>query len=295
MPQMEQAQTVKIFLFFLGIIFVVAVAAVVAPPFDFPSGSIINIAEGSGLQTLSIKLKEEHVIRSPFWFRVAAIILGGERDMKAGQYYLERPQSPFLIAWRILYGRYGIETKKITVPEGFTAGKISALFGEDFPFFDNAVFERTAPEGYLFPDTYFMLVTATASSTVKIMRDNFIRKIFPVMPEIEDSGKSLEQIITMASLIEGEANNQADREIISGILWKRLKIGMPLQVDVEKKTYEFQGLPEHPINNPGLDSIRAALHPTSTPYLYYLTGDDGKMYYSKTFDEHVAKKQQYIR
>ncbi|OHB05027.1 MAG: hypothetical protein A3A26_00420 [Candidatus Zambryskibacteria bacterium RIFCSPLOWO2_01_FULL_47_14] len=295
MPEIEQAQKIKIFLFFLSIILVIAGAATLTPPPDFPSGSIIDVAEGSGLQRLSLELKKENVIRSPLWFRVATIILGGERDMKAGQYYFERPQSPFVIAWRIRWGRYGIEMKKITVPEGFTVQKISALFGGNFPFFDNAMFERAAPEGYLFPDTYFMPITATATSTVKTMRDNFIRKIFPIMPEIEDSGKSLEDVIIMASLIEGEANNQTDREMVSDVLWKRLKIGMPLQVDVEMKTYEFQGLPEKPINNPGLDSIRAALRPTSTPYLYYLTGNDGKMYYSKTFDEHVAKKQKYIR
>ena len=272
----------------------VGAAKFLTPPGDFPSGSIITVAEGSGLEVLSYELEKENVIRSPFWFRVAAILFGGERDMKAGQYYLERPQSPFVIAWRIRYGRHNIESVKITVPEGFTVKKISALFDARFPFFDNSLFEKTAPEGYLFPDTYFMSVTATATSSVKIMRDNFIRKIFPVMPEIESSGKELEDIIAMASLIEGETNNQTDREIVSGILWKRLKLGMALQVDVEMKTYEFPGLPDAPINNPGLASIRTAIHPTSTPYLYYLTGKDGKMHYSKTFDEHQTNIAKYL-
>ncbi|KKU49968.1 MAG: hypothetical protein A3F53_00875 [Candidatus Zambryskibacteria bacterium RIFCSPHIGHO2_12_FULL_48_10] len=291
----DQSQAVKVYLFLVGIIVLVAAVRYLTPPSDFPTGSMVTVVEGSGLYVLAENLQEQNVIRSPFWFRAAAILLGGERDMKAGQYYMERPQNPFFVAWRIHQGRYDVETVRLTVPEGFTIKKISALFDERFPFFDNAYFENSAPEGYLFPDTYFVPVTASASSTVKIMRDNFIRKIFPVMPEVEDSGKELEDIIIVASLIEGEANNQKDREIVSGILWKRLKIGMPLQVDVEKKTYEFQGLPKSPINNPGLDSIRAALHPTSTPYLYYLTGDDGNMYYSKTFDEHVAKKQKYIK
>ena len=291
---MQESQTVKILLFFLGIAVVIGPASFLTPPGNFPAGSIINVAEGLGLQTLSLDLEKQNVIRSPFWFRTAAIFLGGERDMKAGQYYFERPQSPFIIAWRIRRGSYGIESMKITVPEGFTVEKISALFDDRFPFFDNSLFKKTAPEGYLFPDTYFMPVTSTATSTMKIMRDNFIRKIFPVMPEIEASGKELEDIIAMASLIEGETNNQIDREIVSGILWKRLKLGMALQVDVEAKTYEFPGLPEAPINNPGLASIRAAIHPTSTPYLYYLTGKDGKMHYSKTFDEHKANIAKYL-
>ena len=272
----------------------VGAAKFLTPPGDFPSGSIITVAEGSGLEVLSYELEKENVIRSPFWFRVAAILFGGERDMKAGQYYLERPQSPFVMAWRIHHGRHNIESIKITVPEGFTVKKISALFDTRFPFFDNSLFEKTASEGYLFPDTYFMPVTATATSSVKIMRDNFIRKIFSVMPEIESSGKELEDIIALASLIEGETNNQTDREIVSGILWKRLKLGMALQVDVEMKTYEFPGLPDAPINNPGLASIRAAIHPTSTPYLYYLTDKDGKMHYSKTFDEHKINIAKYL-
>lgn len=289
-----QAKAIKTYLFFLGLILLVACARTATPPEDFPTNSIIAIEEGDGLQSLSEKLTRDKVIRTPFWFRATSIILGGERNMKAGQYYLPRPQSPFLLSWRILLGSYDLESMKITVPEGFTVKKISMLFGEKFPFFDNAWFEAHAPEGYLFPDTYFMPVTSTGSSTVKVMRDNFIRKIFPLMPQVESSGKSLEEIIIMASLIEGEANNQTDREIVSAILWKRLKIGMPLQVDVEKKTYEFKGLPEKPINNPGLDSIKAALHPTTTPYLYYLTGDDGKNHYAKTFEEHKANIAKYL-
>jgi UPF0755 protein len=291
---MSIEKAVKIYVFLLGLILVVAAARFLTPPENFPSNSIINIEEGDGLHELALQLAEDEVIRSPFIFRATSILLGGERNMKAGQYYLEHPQNPFVLAWRILHGRYNIERIKVTVPEGFTVKKISALFDDKFIFFDNKWFEKNAPEGYLFPDTYFMPLTSTATSTIKIMRDNFIKKIFPVMPAIEDSGKSLEEIITMASLIEGEANNQVDREMVSSILWKRLSIGMPLQVDVEMTTYEFPGLPEKPINNPGLDAIEAALVATSTPYLYYLTGDDGKMYYSKTFDEHVAKKQKYI-
>lgn len=289
------AKAVKIYIFFLGLILLVALLRTFTPPENFPSNSIVSIESGDTLHILATKLSEDNVIRSPFWFRVASIFLGGERNMKAGEYYLGHPQDPFTLVWRILHGKYDIEAVKVTVPEGFTVEKISQLFDRKFPFFDNTWFEKNAPEGYLFPDTYFVPVTATASSTIKIMRDNFISKIFPLMPEVEKFGRTLEEVITMASLIEGEANNQTDRELVSSILWKRLKIGMPLQVDVEMKTYEFPGLPEGPINNPGILSIRAALSPTTTPYLYYLTGDDGKMYYSKTFEEHVEKKRKYIR
>src|SRR3989344_7652174 len=148
-----------------------------SPPLSFPSESIVTVSEGTGLYTLSVKLDTARVIRSPFWFRLFAIALGGERNMKAGQYYLSRPQSSFTIAWRIFHGHYDIEAVKMTIPEGFTVKKISALFDEKFTFFDHSAFESLAPEGYLFPDTYFIQVTATASSTIKMFGDNFTRRV----------------------------------------------------------------------------------------------------------------------
>lgn len=214
--------------------------------------------------------------------------------MQAGQYYMSDPQTAFTVAWRILHGDYNVETAKITIPEGFTIEKISKLFDERFPLFDNALFIKTAPEGYLFPDTYFVPVSASASSTIKLLQDNFEVKINGIMPELKKSGKSLETIITMASLLEAEGKTEVDRLAIAAILWKRLKLGMPLQVDSEMGTYEFQGLPKDPINNPGLVSITSALRATTTPYLYFLTGKDGKMHYAKTFDEHKANIAKYL-
>ncbi|MSR87776.1 MAG: endolytic transglycosylase MltG [Candidatus Zambryskibacteria bacterium] len=281
-------------LFALGFVILILLIWGFIPPRYFPVGSIVDVPEGAGLYSLSLKLKEDGVIRSPFWFRIVSIILRGERDMKAGQYYLSKPESSLTIAWRIFHGDEQIEMVKLTIPEGFTLENISSLFDERFPLFDHAVFEMTAPEGYLFPDTYFVPVTATATSIIKLLQENFSRKISPVMPEVELSGKKIEEIITMASLIEGETNNQLDREMVSSVLWKRIKLDMPLQVDVEMKTYEFQGLPEVPINNPGILSIQAALHPTTTPYLYYLTGKDGKMHYARTFDEHQNNIAKYL-
>ena len=267
---------------------------VFSPPFSFPSGFIVTIPEGIGLYELAENLEQDKVVRSPFWFRVVAIMLGGERDMKAGQYLMSRPQNVFFIAWRVFHGDYDIKTVKLTIPEGFTVEKISALFDEKFVFFDHADFIEYAPEGYLFPDTYFIPLSATASSTIKLLRDNFTRKTFQIVLEIESSSRTLEEIITMASLLEAEAKTKEDREMASDILWKRLKLGMPLQVDAETGTYDFVGLPENPINNPGLVSIEAALHPTSTPYLYFLTGKDGKMRYAKTFEEHKRNIIKYL-
>ncbi len=307
----------KIYIFSISIILFVVYFYSTTPPSSFPSNSTITIPDGVGLYSLAEGLKEDKIIRSPFLFRTIAILLGGERDMKAGQYFMPDPQNVFVIAWRVFYGDYDIETVKITIPEGFNVSKISSLFDNRFKLFDHESFMSLAPEGYLFPDTYFIPITTTASSTIKLFNDNFARQISSSMPIINSSKRTLKEIITMASIIENEAKFREDRNIVSGILWKRIDLGIPMQVDASfiyvngkttkdltltdlkidspYNTYLYRGLPPTPISNPGLESITAALNPAVTPYLYFLTGDDGVMYYSRTFDEHVAKKFKYIK
>jgi UPF0755 protein len=99
----------------------------------------------------------------------------------------------------------------------------------------------------------------------------------------------------MASLVEEEAKGDEDREYISGILWKRLSINMPLQVDAAPSTYEKRGLPENPITNPGLEAIQAAIHPKNSPYLYYLHDKEGNIHYARNFEEHKANKLKYLK
>lgn len=277
-----------------GLAFIL-LAFLLTPPNNFSENSILTVPEGVGLQEISQMLEREGLIRSPFWFRTFAISMSGERAMQAGEYYFGKPQSSFVLAWRITHGEYEIETVRVTVPEGFTVEEISNLVDERFPRFDHRAFEATAPVGFLFPDTYFLPVTATASSTIKMMRENFQRKLAPLQGEIDSSNRTLEEIIVMASILEGEVKTREDRELVSGILWKRLSIGMALQVDVDRWTYENRGLPPAPVNNPGLVSIESALRPKESPYLYFLTDKDGTAHYSRTFDEHKEKIDKYLR
>jgi UPF0755 protein len=121
----------------------------------------------------------------------------------------------------------------------------------------------------------------------------------------------------MASILEAEARTTETRKIISGILWKRMEIGMPLQVDAPFQyiigkntfqlttndlkfdspynTYKYKGLPPGPIGNPGLDAISATVNPIKTNYLYYLSDVRGNMHYAKTFAEHVINKEKYLK
>jgi UPF0755 protein len=149
------------------------------------------------------------------------------------------------------------------------------------------------------------------------MRENFDTKISALSANITASRHTISDSIIMASLIEKEARTTGNRKIVSGILWSRLALGMPLQVDAvfgyifnrdtyspsfadlkvdsPYNTYVHAGLPPGPINNPGLDAILAALHPTKTNYLYYLTDKNGVMRYATTFAEHQANQRKYLK
>jgi len=150
------------------------------------------------------------------------------------------------------------------------------------------------------------------------MLANFDEKITPdLRKEITKQKKTIFEIITMASLIEKEVAMDEDRAIVSGILWKRIKLGIPLQVDATityitgknntkislndtkinspYNTYKYRGLPPGPIANPGIAAIRAAIFPKSSPYLFYLSAPDGRTIFSKTLEEHNTAKTRYLR
>ena len=127
------------------------------------------------------------------------------------------------------------------------------------------------------------------------MSDNFERKIKTVRSDIVSSGKSENAIITMASIIEREAKGDIDRGYISGILWNRINKKMPLQVDASPDTYKVKGLPENPICNPGMEAIKASIHPVLSNYLYYLHDRNGIIHYAKTFEEHKKNKLKYLK
>lgn len=276
-------------LFLFNFVYVLAFMA----PNKFPTGSIINIRKGSGLSEVAHELERQNVVRSAFWFRVAVITMGAEKGVQAGDYYLKEKQNGTTLAWRMVSGDHGINTVKITIPEGFTNKEIAGLFDERFTNFEKEVFLALAEQGYMFPDTYFLRVNITAGEAMELFLDNFTRKVASLSDEIDQNKHSLEEIITMSSIIEAEVQTQEDKEMISGILWERLRIGMPLQVDPAPETYEVQGLPKKPINNPGLISIKAALNPKDSPYLYFLSGKDGKTYYAKTLEEHIQNIRKY--
>lgn len=288
----------NIFLYGFGIILIsfFGYFLFLSAPSSFPKETLINIDSGTNLRGLSSKLKQEHIIRSRIAFEAFVILYGGERHIAEGYYFFKSKLPVFEIGRRVSRGEHHLALVKVTIPEGFTIDQIAETFSAKLANFTKGKFleEAKNKEGYLFPDTYFFLVTDNEQAVIDYMSKNFEKKIQPILPEIVSFGKSEKDVIIMASLVEREASGDADREIISGILWHRLSIGMPLQVDAAPVTYKEKGLPESPIANPGLLSIKATIHPQNSAYLYYLHDKEGIIHYARNFEEHKANKLKYL-
>jgi UPF0755 protein len=259
-----------------------------SPPSDFPIGKVAVIETGATITSAGDSLRTVHVIRSRTLFSILVNIFGDK--VVAGGYVFERPPMLFQVAWQTSQGGNAPQVR-VTIPEGASVKEIGDILGDSLPDFEKAAFAKAAAgdEGYLFPETYFFTPGTAPQTVVAAMRRTFDEKVATLAPDIASSTHSRADVVTMASILEKEART-ADQPIIAGILWKRLSIGMRLQVDAAPLTYGKVGLPA-PISNPGLDALRAALHPVKTPYLYYLTGADGTMHYARTFAEHMANRR----
>jgi len=192
------------------------------------------------------------------------------------------------------------------------------LLKEKFPKFDEEKFLKIAQaeEGFLFPDTYYFLPSVTPQSVISTMKDNFHKKIEEISEKIDNFGKDIKEIVIMASILEKEARTLDSKRMIAGILWKRIEIDMPLQVDavfpyiIGKNTYQLsledlkvdspyntytnKGLPIGPIANPSLWSLLATVTPIESDYLFYLSDQSGNMYYGVDFEQHKSNKRLHL-
>lgn len=292
-------KSIKKFLVFLLFVFVFILFCFyfifLKIPSNFPQGKIINIKEGASLRSISKILESENIIYSRPIFEAFVIFYGGEKHLIPGDYLFEEKARVYQIARRISTGEKHLAPVKITIPEGFTVKDIAELAENKLTYFDKNNFLNKAREGYLFPDTYFFLTTDTEVDVLEALNDNFLNKTQDLKKEAEKIGKNFHEVLVMASIIEREAKGEADRDLISGVLWKRIGIGMPLQADAAPITYKEKGLPDEPISSPGVASIKSAIYPKITPYLYYLHDKQGNIYFAKTFAEHQKNIQKYLR
>lgn len=289
------------------------------PPKNFKSPYILTIDKGQSLFSISKELENDGAIKSRRIFEMLMLSIGNDKNISLGEYYFEKPVGVVGIAMRISGRNFGVDIKKITFPEGFTNKQIAERLDKELNNFDKELFLSLAKdkEGYLFPETYHILPWSSPESILSTFEKTFNKKIEPLNKDIENSKKSLEDIVIMASIIEKEARGDEDRHYISGILWKRIEKGIPLQVDAPflytlgkasseltrtdlainspYNTYKNKGLTPTPIGNPGLDSIKAALNPKDSPYLFYLHDNEGKIHYAKTYNDHLKNIRTYLK
>lgn len=292
---------------------------VIQAPSDYPNGQFnFSVKKGDSISKVANSLKERGIISSSSIFKTLSIILSLNNGVMAGDYKFNERENLIKIVYRMVKGYQKQAKISVTIPEGSNSDEIAYILVKKFPDLNVSHFLSIAKkeEGYLYPDTYYFYENVRPGEIVYTMRNNFNEKIKTLKNEIEEFNKPLSDIITMASIIEGEANNTSDRKIISGVLWKRLREGIPLQVDppfyyiTGKKgnvtyddlkidspynTYKYKGLPKGPINNPGLDSIKATISPLQSKYYFYLTGKDGAMRYAVTYDGHLNNKNIYLK
>lgn len=276
-----------------------------------------RIEPGEGLEKIASKLETEGFVRGDVFFSIYVYFRGEESNLKAGDYLLSSSMSIKEIADKLINGE--AEGLKITIIEGWDIKDI-AQYLDNLNICSEQDFLEAAQssEGYLFPDTYYIISTMSALDLVSLMRTNFDKKVDEnLRTEIERQGKTLSEIVTMASIIEKEVQTFEDKKIVSGILWKRIEAGMPLQscatiayitgkkstkisieetqIDSPYNTYKYAGLPVGPICNPSLESIESALYPQESPYWYHLSTPEGETIFSRTLQEHNIAKAKYLK
>jgi UPF0755 protein len=291
------------------------------------------VTKGYGASIIGESLKEQKLIKSALAFKIYVQVNGLQKKIVAGEYQISPSWSISKIAEQLSKGPQELW---VTIPEGFRKEEIAEKFikslgkvGEDANTFRNEFFTLTkSKEGYLFPDSYIFAKEAKAATVVDKMLTTFDKRVDSVIKaEITKSGYSLEEVITMASLIERETKTDEERPIVAGILYKRIAKGWPLQVDASVQyiiassvcksspqtctwwpvtsindrktkssfnTYTNRGLPPSPICNPGLSSIKAAVYPVSSDFWFYLHDKDGQIHYAKTIEEHNANVKKYL-
>ena len=275
---------------------------------------LFSIERGQSLFKIAENLEEEDLIKNEFLFDFYIITKGMSRKLQAGDYLFNPSMSITEITKKIISGE--VAKIEVTIPEGFTVKQIEERLNLKLP--------ETDLEGFLFPDTYQFSYGASAEEVVRKMLDNFDKKLTSdLREEIAAQGKTIFEIVTMASLLEKEVKTKEEKEIVSGIFWKRIEEGRPLdscatiayilgggnwtfeemrkeiargkEIDSPYNTYKYLGLPLGPICNPGLESIKAAIYPKNSEYWYYFSTPEGETIFSKTLEEHNIAQAKYLK
>lgn len=289
------------------------------PPANFPINSPVTISRGLTASGIASLLEESGVVRSELLLYMIITWRYDPSALQAGTFVFDRPLSVGQVANRLATTPGAASLMVVTLPEGYTVAEFASLAATALPDFNSEEFIALGKEneGYLFPDTYYVPADFTATELFELLTATHEEKTGELKSEMSLHPLGEYGVLTLASLLEREANDEESMRTVSGILQKRMEEGMRLQVDASLEyvlnrplhtlepedleidspynTYLYDGLPPTPIGNPGLQAIRAVLYPMETEFYYYLTDENGTFHYAKTFDEHRENIAKYLQ
>ncbi|GJL57325.1 MAG: hypothetical protein NPIRA03_01820 [Nitrospirales bacterium] len=299
-----------------------------------PMGSIqpvrVEIPPGTPFTQVSHILDQHHLIGSEWFFTLLGRVQRVDRNIIPGEYELDGRMQPTEILNKLVKGE--VYQYAITIPEGYTVAQIADILdqkrlalkqdilqlSQDPVFIQSLNVQAPTLEGYLFPDTYHFSRFTPPESIIR----TFVTRFHNVMTsELKDRtramGMTLQEVLTLASVVEKETGLAAERPLVSGVFHNRLRQGIPLQsdptviyalesfdgnirkadlsIDSPYNTYKVRGLPPGPIANPGLAAIQAALYPTQTDFVYFVARNDGSHQFSVTLSDHNKAVDLYQR
>ena len=289
------------------------------PPLAAPV--IFTVAQGDRPADVARRLVDQGLLRSGRPFLLWARLTGRDRDIRSGDFRITAPLSPLEVLARLTSAPDALNV--VTIPEGLSVREVVARLAAaglgteerfhailaDPQFLAAEGLPAEGPEGYLFPDTYSF---ETATPPERVLRTMIQRFHGVLTPELVERASRLgldsRQVVTLASLVEEETAQPAERALVAAVFVNRLKKGMPLQADptvlygrqngdrritradlarpTSHNTYTRQGLPPTPISNPGQAALEAAAAPADVPYLYFVARGDGSHEFNVELQAH---------
>jgi UPF0755 protein len=298
------------------------------PPASSKTPVVFKIKFGTPLSTIAAELQRQKIIRSSSQFEYTVKFFKKNKKIRAGQFTLHTSSSNYRVLHALTEGAQTFI--RITIPEGedsrFVASVLSRKLEldslkiislvQDASFCSSFGLAALSLEGYLYPETYLYNYGITEKQTISQLVNQFKKQVPDTLEQVAQKlGYSFQQMLTLASIIEGEAMLDVELPLISSVYHNRLHKGMLLQADptiqyiipdgprrllkrdlrIESpyNTYKYRGLPPGPINNPGIKAIQAACHPAKTNYLYFVANGDGSHSFSATLSEHLRAKHNF--
>jgi len=292
----------------------------------------VELRSGDSVEQIIDSLYSKKIIASKFNMKIAIILKGAEKNIKAGSYYIDRPMS-YLELTDVLSRNEIIMQKKVTIPEGIEHPELASLLQRELKidssefvglsgsktFIRSLNIEAENLEGYLLPETYYFYSSSGTRGVIRKLIDEqnaiWTKKNLEQLKKLK---MNKHQLLTLASIIDGESNIFSEFSTISGVYHNRLKIGMALQadptvaylirnrknkkiyrrdleIDSKYNTYKYPGLPPGPINNPGKQAIHAALYPEKNNYIFFVANSNGTHTFAKTYEQHAINVSIYRR